>query len=248
MQDTTVVRIMKMVRWIGLSLLVAIAMMGCGRQASENESRSDQATDTAITATDQSDAKPDQKKTILFFGNSITEGVGVAPEQAFPARISERIDSLGFAYQVVNAGLGGETTSGGLNRLEWVISQYPVDVFVLELGGNDGLRGINPTESKKNLQSIIDVVKREYPNVTILLAGMESPPNLGEEFNRAFRRIFPELAYANGLPLIPFILEGVAGDPALNLSDGIHPTPYGHRLVADHVWSYLRPLLSAPDA
>ncbi|MEL6537088.1 MAG: arylesterase [Bacteroidota bacterium] len=228
-------------------LLVPIVLLGvisaCNDQPKATAEDSNSQAQAAVSSS-QTTAAEAGKRTILFFGNSITEGVGVAPEEAFPYRIGERLDSLGFPYQAINAGLGGETTSGGLNRLDWVLDQQPVDIFVLELGGNDGLRGIDPVESKKNLQAMIDRVNKAYPAATIVLAGMESPPNLGPDYNQAFRRMFPELAYSNGIPLIPFILEGVAGNPELNLSDGIHPTPYGHRLVANHVWTYLRPLLS----
>ncbi|HAA14856.1 MAG TPA: arylesterase [Cytophagales bacterium] len=229
--------------WLAFVCLLGI-LWACADGKQEG-SRPESITNTdAAVSSRTNDVSTSTKKTILFFGNSITEGVGVAPEEAFPYRIGQRLDSLGFPYQAINAGLGGETTSGGLNRLDWVLDQQPVDIFVLELGGNDGLRGINPAESKKNLQAMIDRVGKAYPEATIVLAGMESPPNLGPAYNDAFRSMFPELAYANGIPLIPFILEGVAGNPELNLPDGIHPTPHGHRLVANHVWTYLRPLLT----
>ncbi len=182
------------------------------------------------------------KKTILFFGNSITAGYQLDMDEAFPALIQNRLDSLEFNYQVINAGLSGETTAGGMSRIEWVLNTVP-DVFVLELGANDGLRGLPLDASRKNLQDIVDAVKKANPEVKIILAGMQVPPNLGQDYTQAFREIFPELAKSNSATLIPFILEGVAGNPELNLSDGIHPTPEGHMILAETVWKYLEPLL-----
>ena len=184
-----------------------------------------------------------QDKIILFFGNSITAGYQLAIEQAFPAVIQSRLDSLGYQYRIVNAGLSGETTAGGKSRIDWVLRTVP-DIFVLELGANDGLRGLPLAETPKNLQSIIDAVKKINPEVKVVIAGMLVPPNLGQDYTRGFAEIFPSVAKANDATLIPFILEKVAGIPELNLDDGIHPTPEGHRLVAETVWQYLEPLLS----
>lgn len=183
------------------------------------------------------------QETILFFGDSITAGYGLTEEQAFPAVIQQKIDSLGLNYNVINSGLSGETTAGGLRRIDWVLQQH-VDIFVLELGGNDGLRGIDPLNSKQNLQGIIDKVRETYPDADILLTGMEAPPNMGQTYTSRFREIYTELSNENDVSFMPFILEGVAGDPDLNQSDGIHPTEAGHRVVADDLWEYLRPLLS----
>lgn len=188
----------------------------------------------------------DEQKTILFFGNSITAGYQLDMEEAFPAIIQGRLDSLGYNYQVVNAGLSGETTAAGKNRIEWVLNTVP-DIFVLELGANDGLRGLALDESKKNLQQIIDAVKAANPGVQIVLAGMQVPPNLGQTYTETFQRLFPDLAEKNQAILIPFILEGVAGNPVLNLEDGIHPTPEGHQILAETVWEYLAPLLEKPN-
>jgi acyl-CoA thioesterase-1 len=181
-------------------------------------------------------------KTILFFGNSLTAGYGLEPSQAFPALIGEKIDSLGLNYKVINSGLSGETTAGGKNRIGWVLRQK-VDVFVLELGGNDGLRGIELESTRQNLQAIIDTVRAKNPNVQIVLAGMQIPPNMGPQYTTKFREIYPELAKKNNLPLIPFLLEGVGGIAKLNLPDGIHPTAEGHRIVAENVWKVLEPVL-----
>jgi len=176
---------------------------------------------------------------ILFFGDSLTAGYGIELEEAFPALIQQRLDSLGMDYTVINSGLSGETTAGGLNRINWVLNQK-VDVFVLELGANDGLRGILLDQTKNNLQAIIDYVKEKNPQTQIVLAGMQIPPNMGPEYTQEFRTIFPELAEKNDIPLIPFLLDGVAGIPELNLEDGIHPTPQGHQIVRENVWSVLK--------
>ena len=181
-------------------------------------------------------------KRLLFFGNSLTAGYGVEPEQAFPALIGQKIDSLGLPYEVVNAGLSGETTAGGRSRVGWILRQ-PVDVFVLELGGNDGLRGLPLAATRANLQGIIDTVRRRRPGTQIVLAGMQIPPNLGPQYARDFQAIYQDLAAKNNLVLIPFLLEGVGGDRRLNQPDGIHPTPEGHRILARNVWAVLQPLV-----
>ncbi len=180
--------------------------------------------------------------TILFFGNSLTAGLGVEPEQAFPGLIGKRLDSLGYPYRAVNAGLSGETTASGVNRLEWVLRQ-PVDIFVLELGANDGLRGIPLSETRKNLRTLVEQVRKANPEVQIILTGMQLPPNMGPEYTAEFRQIFTDLAASHQLELVPFLLEGVGGVPELNQADGIHPTPEGHKILAENVWKVLQPLL-----
>jgi len=179
---------------------------------------------------------------ILFFGDSITAGYEIGTDAAFPAVIEAKLDSLPGNYTVVNAGLSGETSAGGLRRVDWILRQ-PVDLFVLELGGNDGLRGIDPEETKRNLQGIIDKVQSTSPGTEILLTGMEAPPNMGQEYTKQFRSLYRELAEKNDLPFMPFILEGVAGDPSLNLPDGIHPTEEGHRIIAKQLWPYISPII-----
>ena len=198
-------------------------------------------------ARDQHNAPTDaitniKKKSIVFFGNSLTAGYGLSPEQAFPALIQKRIDSLGLPYQVINAGVSGETSSGGKTRIDWILRE-PVDIFVLELGANDGLRGTPLSETKKNLQDIIDKVKAKYPDSKLVFAGMEIPPNMGQEYTTEFRNIYIELAAKNKMTLIPFLLEGVGGEPELNQADGIHPTAEGHLIVAENVWKQLEKLL-----
>jgi len=177
-------------------------------------------------------------KTILFFGNSLTAGYGIDPEESFAGRIQTRLDSLKKEFRVINGGLSGETTAGGLSRLDWFLEEEPY-LFVLELGGNDGLRGIALTETKKNLLAIVDKVQSKYPNTKIILAGMQIPPNMGQEYTEEFKAIYPAVAKEKNIELIPFLLEGVAGNPDLNLPDGIHPTAEGHRLVMETLWPYI---------
>ena len=184
----------------------------------------------------------EQNKNILFFGNSLTAGYGLDPQQAFPNLIQLKIDDLNATYTVINAGLSGETSAGGLSRIEWVMNRH-IDVFILELGANDGLRGLPLESTRENLQGIIDKVKQKYPGVKIVLAGMMVPPNMGETYSNEFVKIYPELSTKNNATLIPFLLDGVAGNPDLNLPDGIHPNIEGHKIVSDTVWSVIRPLL-----
>jgi len=183
-----------------------------------------------------------KKKTIVFFGNSLTAGYGLSPEQAFPALIQKKIDSLGLPYQVVNAGVSGETSSGGKTRIDWILQQ-PIDIFVLELGANDGLRGIPLSETKKNLQEIIDKIKAKYPHTKLVFAGMQIPPSMGQAYTTEFKNIFTELSEKNAMTLIPFLLEGVGGEPELNQQDGIHPNEEGSLIVARNVWRVLEKLL-----
>jgi acyl-CoA thioesterase-1 len=181
-------------------------------------------------------------KVILFFGDSLTAGMGLDTENAFPAIIQEKIDSLGLEYQVINAGLSGETTASGKNRVSWVLNQN-VDVFVLELGANDGLRGVPLEETRKNLQAIIDTVRAKNPETKILLTGMQIPPNMGKEYASGFRKIFPELAKKNDVYLVPVLLKDVGGIPELNQADGIHPTAEGQKILAENIWEVLEPIV-----
>jgi acyl-CoA thioesterase-1 len=196
----------------------------------------------SATPSHEMDSTRDRPKTILFLGDSITAGYGLDQSQAFPALVQEKIDALKLNYAVVNAGLSGETSSGGLRRVGWLL-RSKVDVLVLELGANDGLRGIDLTVTRSNLQEIINQARKANPEVTVIVAGMQVPPNLGQAYTNEFRQIFPDLAKKNNAKLIPFILEGVAGEPELNLSDGIHPSAEGHKILAETVWKVLRPIL-----
>jgi acyl-CoA thioesterase-1 len=198
--------------------------------------------DTSQNNTIKDNVTLPKMKTIVFFGNSLTAGYGLSPSQAFPAIIQKKIDSLGLPYQVVNAGVSGETSSGGNTRIDWILRQ-PVDVFVLELGANDGLRGIPLTDTKKSLQSIIDKVKSKFPATKFVLAGMQVPPNMGQKYSTEFRNIYTDLATKNTMTLIPFLLEGVGGEARLNQEDGIHPTAEGHKIVAENIWRQLVKLL-----
>ena len=188
-------------------------------------------------------AADETPRTILFYGDSLTAGYGLDDPTitAFPALIQKKIDETGLDYRVVNAGLSGETSSGGLRRINWVMRQ-PVDIFVLELGGNDGLRGLPLELLRDNLQAILDQVRAKNPEVKLVIAGMRMPTSMGE-YAGDFDALFAPLAEENGAALIPFLLEGVGGDPAFNLPDGIHPNPAGHQLVAKNVWEVLQPLL-----
>jgi len=181
-------------------------------------------------------------KTIMFYGDSLTAGYGLSPEEAFPNLLEKKLKELGKNCKVINAGLSGETSAGGLSRIDWVLRQ-PIDVFVLELGGNDGLRGLPLEQTKSNLQAIIDKVKAKNPNAKIVVAGMMVPPNMGNEYSTAFRKVFPEIAKKNNATLIPFLLDGVAGNEKLNLPDGIHPNPEGHQIIAGNLVKVIAPLL-----
>lgn len=187
----------------------------------------------------------DDKPIILFFGNSLTAGYGIEEEEAYPSLAGQRLDSLGYDYQVINGGLSGETTAGGLSRLDWFLEEKP-EIFVLELGGNDGLRGIEIEETKKNLKAIIATVRTKFPDTKIILAGMQIPPNMGQDYTKRFAEIYPEIANEENVMLIPFLLEGVAGNPDLNLRDGIHPTEEGHKIVLENIWPYLYEQIQGP--
>lgn len=217
--------------------LLTISFLACQNESKNASSQS--AANEASPA--ETKPAPASRKNIVFFGNSLTAAYQLSPEQGFPALIQEKIDSLGLPYTCVNAGLSGETTADGVARIDWILQQS-VDIFVLELGGNDALRGLPLVESRKNLQTIIDKVKAKYPDCKIVVAGMMAPPNLGA-YAKDFQKIFPEIAKKNDAALIPFLLEGVGGDPKLNLPDGIHPTAEGHKILTETVWKILKPLL-----
>jgi acyl-CoA thioesterase-1 len=189
-------------------------------------------------------ARAEEPRTIIFFGDSLTAGYGLSDptSQAYPALIQEKIDEAGMPWRVVNAGLSGETTSGGLRRVDWILRQ-PVDIFVLALGANDGLRGIDPAVSRQNLQKIFERVRARNPKAKFVLAGMQMPPEMGADFSRQFEQIFPKVAEKFDATLVPFLLEGVGGRSDLNQPDRIHPTAKGHAMIAETVWRVLRPLL-----
>jgi acyl-CoA thioesterase-1 len=185
-------------------------------------------------------------KNIVVLGDSIAAGSGVDLEEAFPARLEEKIRAADLPYRVINAGVSGDTTAGGARRISWVM-RNPLDILVLELGGNDGLRGIPPGETARNLQQIIDKTRAKNPSARIVIAGMQMANNMGEEYNKAFGNLFREVAEKNDAVLVPFLLEGVGGKPELNQPDRIHPTPKGHQIVAENVWKVLKPMLDSEN-
>ncbi|MGD8868565.1 MAG: arylesterase [Gemmatimonadales bacterium] len=213
----------------GLLALVA----ACGREERPPEGR---ARDVEASASDTS------RPVVLFLGTSLTAGLGLPAEQAYPALVQAKIDSAGLGFRVVNAGVSGETSAGGLRRIDWLLGQ-PVAVLVLELGANDMLRGQDIAAMRANLQEIIDRTRAAHPNVRIVIAGMRAAPNLGETYGREFESVFSDLAEANQAALIPFLLDGVAAVPELNQPDGNHPTAEGHEIVARNVWRVLEPVL-----
>ena len=220
--------------------IISLLLLSCGGDAAKKEKNEQSET----SGTESTTATNTGSKTILFFGDSLTAGYGLDDiNDAFPAIIQSMVDSLGFDYKVVNAGLSGETSAGGRSRIKWVLNQK-VDVFVLELGANDGLRGVPLKETRENLQAIIDVVHDKEPDATIILAGMQLPPNMGPAYTTEFSVIFCELAEKNELELIPFILKDVGGIPNLNQDDGIHPTIEGQKIVARNVWTVLEKVIN----
>jgi acyl-CoA thioesterase-1 len=214
-------------------------LLACGGDKKEKTT-----TDTTSKeATEQTDTATNGNKTILCFGDSITAGYGLDDtEDAFPGILQEKIDSLNLDYTVINSGLSGETSAGGKSRIAWVLNQE-VEIFLLELGANDGLRGVPLSETRANLQAIIDIVQERSPTTTIVLAGMELPPNMGQDYTTEFKQLYADLAKENNVTFIPFILKDVGGIAELNQTDGIHPTVEGHKIVANTVWEVLGTML-----
>jgi acyl-CoA thioesterase-1 len=229
-----------------LSLCAAVLFSCNGGNGNATEEAVQRNTPEA-EATDET--ATEEEKVILFFGNSLTAGYGLDdPSKAFPGLIQQRLDSLGYSqYKAVNAGLSGETTASGKNRLDWVLERQPVDIFVLELGANDGLRGVNPEETRRNLEEMIEKVRKASPNVEVILAGMLVPPSMGPAYSKTFSQVFPQVAEEKEVALIPFLLENVAGEPELNQGDGVHPTAEGQKILADNVWAVLKDKLEEPE-
>lgn len=219
------------------AIISILFLTACQQQKSDNSNANSSTNNGAEAKT------VTEQKNIIFFGNSLTAAYGLNISEGFAGRIEQRLDSLKSGYKVIHAGNSGETTAGGVSRVDWVISKQKPTIFVLELGGNDALRGFKTEDTEKNLQEIITKVKTKYPDCKILLAGMYAPTNMGKEYTKAFQAIYPKLAKQNNLQLIPFLLEGVGGIPRLNLADGIHPTAEGHRIVTENVWKVLKNLL-----
>jgi len=218
--------------------IMLLPVLACGR-ADQTDSRAvGETRESSVSAT----PAPGTERTILFIGTSLTAGLGLEPEQAYPALIQERINSAELSYRVVNAGVSGETSAGALGRLDWLLKQQ-VDIVVIETGANDGLRALSVNTMRANIDSIITRVKRARPAARIVLVGMEAPTNLGTRYTGRFREVYPDLAEEHDLTLVPFLLEGVAAQPALNQGDGVHPNDAGARILADNVWKILKPML-----
>jgi acyl-CoA thioesterase I len=215
---------------------VLALIQGCGQD--QAVPRADQPQDSAPVAS----PAPASTATIVFLGTSITAGLGLDPQQAYPAIIQRKLDSAGMQFQVINAGQSGESSAGALNRIDWILRQPPA-VLVIETGANDGLRGQSPAGVRENIQAIIDRTRERSPGTEVILAGMQALPNMGSQYVRSFVAIYPELAEKNQVKLVPFILEGVGGVDSLNQADGIHPTPRGQEIVARNVWAVLEPVL-----
>ena len=220
------------------------ALLACGGDKGADAQRS-AATPTKDTSSAEGSAAPSApsaRKTVLFLGTSLTAGLGLEPDSAYPQQLQRKIDAAGLSYQTVNAGVSGETSAGLLRRLDWVL-QRPADVIVVETGANDGLRGQPVTGTQATIGQILDRIHREQPNARVLLVQMEAPTNLGASYTSAFRAMFPALARSHGVTLLPFLLDGVAGRPQLNQADGIHPNYAGERIVTENVWRGLEPVL-----
>ncbi|MCB0521227.1 MAG: arylesterase [Lewinellaceae bacterium] len=219
-------------------ILLATALLACNNAPSEKSGGQQ----VPVAEGGSSNSKAIKTKNIVFFGNSLTAAYGLDPSDGYVALIQQRLDSLGLPYKAINAGLSGETTAGGRERIAWVL-QKPLDIFVLELGGNDALRGIEPSASFENLDTIIQIVKTTYPGAKIILAGMEAPPNMGPEYTAQFHRMYPALAKKHNISLIPFFLENVGGIPELNQNDRIHPNKEGQKYLVENVWRVLKGVL-----
>jgi acyl-CoA thioesterase-1 len=227
-----------------IAVFLAAVLTACAAEPQSTPATSNDDASGATSAPTRSSREPatDGRRNVLFVGTSLTAGYGVGEDVAFPAVIQQKIDSAGLPFRVVNAGISGETSAGGLRRIDWSLQQ-PLDVLVLELGANDGLRGIDPAEMRRNLDAILKRTRERYPTAAVVLTGMEAPPNLGDVYTSRFRRTFTDLAREHGALLVPFLLEGVAAQPGFNIEDGIHPNLHGHRIIADNIWRVLGPLL-----
>lgn len=218
-------------------LFFGLSLLSCNNRTSH----------TTENKKDKNEAEVPAKKkviqNILFFGNSLTAGYGLDdPEEAFPALIQAKIDSLGLPYHCINAGLSGETSAGGKERIDWLLQQ-PVDIFILELGANDGLRGVSTASTYENLSDIVEKVLEANPDCKLVLAGMKVPPSMGQEYFNEFEALFPRLAKQYDMALVPFLLDNVAGIGNLNQTDAVHPTAEGQKILAYNVWAVLEPLL-----
>lgn len=220
---------------VGLLIAMNLLAIGCSSRDSAQRSTMPATSPTpAVTPT------PDARPVIVAFGDSLTAGFGLPEDQAYPTLLQRKVDENGYSYRVVNAGISGDTSAGGVRRIDWMIDKN-AKFLILELGGNDALRGQPVSELKKNLSIIIE--KAQESGIIVILAGMEAPPNLGPEYSDEFRRAFRDLARQYKLPFIPFVLDGVGGNPELNQADGIHPNAEGEKIMTNNIWRVLEPLL-----
>jgi acyl-CoA thioesterase-1 len=236
-----------MTRIVRASLaILPLVLLACGQQELPAAQRSTQEASSRFDANQEGEAngpvspKREARRRIVFLGDSLTAGYGLARNQSVPALIQARLDQEGYDYEVVNAGVSGDTSAGGLSRLDWSLEGM-VDVLVIELGANDGLRGLPVAELKRNLDQII--TRARARGITVLLTGMEAPPNYGAAYTADFRQVYQDLAREHQVPFVPFYLAGVAGNPRLNIADGIHPNPEGARIVENTIWRSLEPLI-----
>lgn len=225
----------------GLVALCGIAILSCAGGATQSAEPG-----SAAVAASAKAASHDTRPKIVVLGDSLTAGLGLQPSQAYPALLQQKLAAAGYGWDVVNAGVSGDTTAAGLDRLDWALDEPNVKILVLELGANDGLRGLPPNDMEKNLAAMIQ--RAQARGISVLLAGMEAPPNYGPDYTAAFHRVYPDLARKYHVPLVPFLLDKVAGIPSLNQADGIHPTAAGAQIVADTVWRALKPLVDAAPA
>lgn len=229
---------------ISLLLLSALLFVGCQQSSQPGNQRAENANPLATPAPATISTAADDLPTIVAFGDSLTAGYGLSQEQSYTTLLQRKLDEQGFKYRVVNAGVSGDTSAGGARRIDWALESGNVKILILELGGNDGLRGLPVAEMKKNLELIIQ--RAQSRGVMVLLAGMEAPTNFGADYTRQFRQVFRDLANEYKTPFIPFVLEGVGGNPRMNQPDGIHPNAEGEKIMTETVWRALEPLLARP--
>ena len=225
---------------IVLLAIVCLASLACGSSSRPREATAAKPPSTATAAPATISVKPEAMPAIVAFGDSLTAGYGLTEEQSYTALLQRKLDEAGYRYRVVNAGVSGDTSAGGARRIDWAL-EGNVRFLILELGGNDGLRGLPVAEMKKNLASIIE--RAQARNVTVILAGMEAPPNLGSDYTAQFRQAFRDLAKKYNVKLIPFVLQGVGGLAEMNQPDGIHPNAEGEKILTETVWRALEPML-----
>ena len=247
--------VLRVCRVIGLACVVACGSderTDSGRNSRETKDNmsvakaAGEAVAPGATSTPRSAPGSVRNPVVLFFGTSLTAGLGLNPEQAFPALIEKKAEAEGVPITVVNGGLSGETTAGAARRIDWVL-RTPVDLVVIESGANDALRGLSPEAARVNIERVISVVKQKQPGAKIVLIQMEAPPNMGPAYTRSFRSMYSDIASKEGIPLLPFLLDGVAGIARLNQPDGMHPNVAGERIVADNVWRALKPIVAQLD-